>query len=199
MKLLRAIEEKEITPVGGTKPQEVDVRIIASTSRHMAERVSEGLFRMDLYYRLNALTFRLPPLEERKEDIPLLVKRFVREDGLSGDISRTLENPEFIEKLLGRDWPGNVRELKHEIEKLAVLSNGNGEITSDLWKETMNNSTGKKPGCSLCDEVHEFVKRKVIKALQHAGGNKSKAARMLGVPETTLRNKMKKCKIELHS
>ena len=129
VKLLRAIEEKEITPVGGTKPQEVDVRIIASTSRHMAERVSEGLFRKDLYYRLNALTFKLPPLEERKEDIPLLVKRFLREDGLSEDITRTLENPEFIEKLLGHDWPGNVRELKHEIEKLAVLSNGNGEIT----------------------------------------------------------------------
>ena len=199
VKLLRAIEEKEITPVGGTKPQEVDVRIIASTSRHMAERVSEGLFRKDLYYRLNALTFKLPPLEERKEDIPLLVKRFLREDGLSEDITRTLENPEFIEKLLGHDWPGNVRELKHEIEKLAVLSNGNGEIGPDLWKETMDNLTDKRPDGSLCDEVREFVKRKVIKALQHTGGNKSKAAKILGIPETTLRNKMKKYQIEFNS
>ncbi len=199
VKLLRLIEEKEITRIGETRPRKIDVRIIASTSRDLAERISKGIFRTDLYYRLNVLPFKLPPLEERKEDIPLLVKHFLREDGLNQDISRTLENPEFIEKLLGRDWPGNVRELKHEIEKLAVLSNGNGEIGPDLWKETMNNLTDKRPEGSLCDEVREFVKRKVSKALQQTNGNKSKAAKILGIPETTLRNKMKKYRIEFDS
>ena len=199
VKLLRLIEEKEITRIGETRPRKIEVRIIASTSRHMAERVSEGLFRKDLYYRLNALVFKLPPLGERKEDIPLLVKRFLKEDGLSEDVSKTLENPEFIEKLLGREWPGNVRELKHEIEKLAVLSNGNGEIGPDLWKETMSNLTDKKAGRSLCNEVHEFVSRRIKEALKQTGGNKSRAAKILGFPETTLRNKMKKYRIELNS
>jgi len=196
VKLLRLIEEKEITRIGEAKPRKIDVRIIASTSRNLTERVSKGLFRKDLYYRLNVLPFRLPRLEERNEDIPFLLKHFLRENGLSEDVSKTLKSPEFIEKLLGRDWPGNVRELKHEIEKIAALSNGRGEINPDLWKETMNDLTDKKPERSLCDEVREFVKRKIIKALEQSGGNKSRAAKILGIPETTLRNKMKKYRIE---
>ena len=196
VKLLRAIEEKEITRIGETKLKKIDVRIIASTSRNLTERVSKGLFRQDLYFRLNALSFKLPLLGERKEDIPLLIKYFLKEDGLSEELSRILDDPDFIERILGHDWPGNVRELKHEIEKLAALSVNNHRIDPGLLKERMNNLSDKRRKLSLYDEVAEFEKKKIIKALQQSGGNKSRAAKILGIPEATLWNKLKKHKIE---
>ena len=196
VKLLRAIEEKEITRIGETKPKKIDVRIIASTSRNLTERVSKGLFRQDLYFRLNALSFKLPPLGDRKEDIPLLIKYFLKEDGLSEDISKILDDPEFSERILGHDWPGNVRELKHEIEKLGALAVIDHKVKPDFLKERMNNLPDKKRKLSLCDEVAEFEKKKIIEALKQSGHIKLRAAKTLGIPETTLRNKLKKYKIE---
>jgi DNA-binding NtrC family response regulator/predicted negative regulator of RcsB-dependent stress response len=196
VKLLRAIEEKEITRIGETKPKKVDVRIIASTSRNLTERLSKGLFRKDLYFRLNALSFKLPPLRERKEDIPPLIKYFLSEDGLSEDVSKIVNDPEFIERILGHDWPGNVRELRHEIEKLGALAIVNHRVNSDFFKERMDNLSDQKTRLSLCDELAEFEKKKIIEALQQSGGIKLRAAKILGIPETTLRNKLKKYKIE---
>jgi DNA-binding NtrC family response regulator/Tfp pilus assembly protein PilF len=196
VKLLRVIEEKEITRIGETKPKKIDVRIIASTSRDLQERVSKGLFRLDLYFRLNALSFKLPPLRERKGDIPLLIVSFLNEDGLSDDVSKILDDPEFNERILEHDWPGNVRELRHEIEKLGALAVVNHRGNSDFFKERMNHLSNNKERLSLCDEVAEFEKKKIVEALKQSGGIKLKAAKMLGIPETTLRNKMKRHKIE---
>jgi len=196
VKLLRAIEEKEISRIGETRPKKIDVRIIASTSRDLYERVSKGLFRKDLYFRLNALSFKLPPLRERKEDIPPLIKHFLNEDGLSEDVSKIVDDPEFIKRILGHDWPGNVRELRHEIEKLGALAIVNHRVNSDFFKERINNLSNHKGRLSLCDEVAEFEKKKIIEALEQGGGIKLRAAKILGIPETTLRNKLRKYKIE---
>jgi len=196
VKLLRAIEEKEISRIGETKPKKVDVRIIASTSRDLYERVSKGLFRKDLYFRLNALSFKLLPLRERKEDVPPLIKHFLNEDGLSEDVSKIVDDPEFIKRILGHDWPGNVRELRHEIEKLGALAVVNHRVNSDFFKERMNNLSDNKERLSLCDEVAEFEKKKIIEALEQSRGIKLRAAKILCIPETTLRNKLRKYKIE---
>lgn len=190
VKLLRAIENKEITPVGGTKPQKIDVRIIASTSRDLAERVSKGLFRKDLYYRLNALHLKLPPLKERKEDIPLLIKHFLKENGLSGDISKALENPEFIEKLLRHDWQGNVRELKNEIEKLVALWDGDNGIDPHFLEETVNELSDEGTEPPLEEQIAELKKKRITHALLQSGGNKKRAAELLHISKATLYRKI---------
>lgn len=196
VKLLRAIDEKEITRIGETKPRKIDVRIISSTSRNLTERVSGGLFRQDLYFRLNALSFKLPPLRERKEDIFILMEHFLKENGWRKDAIIFLDNSEFVERVREYDWPGNVRELKHEIEKLVALTETMDEINLDLWKERFNQLPDDSEKPSLYEEVTEFEKTKIIKALEQSEGNKSQAAKMLGIPEATLWNKLKKYKIE---
>jgi len=203
VKLLRAIEEKEITRIGETKPRKINVRIISSTSRDLTERVSKGLFRQDLYFRLNALSFKLPPLREREEDILLLMRYFLKENGLSEDVlspgskfGKTLDDPEFIERVLEYDWPGNIRELKHEIERLTILALMNDGINLDLVKERINKLSDKKEKLSLFDKVAEFEKKKIVEALERSEGIKSRTAKILGIPEATLWNKLKKYKIE---
>jgi transcriptional regulator with PAS, ATPase and Fis domain len=204
VKLLRFIEEKEITRLGETKPRKIDVRIIASTCCDLSERISQGLFRKDLYYRLNVLPFKLPPLRERKEDIPLLVKYFLNGNGSGEEVPKALESAEFIEKLLSWDWPGNVRDLKNEIERLAVLADVNNGINPPWLQGSTTSSPfdrASEPATEgpLEEQVAEFVEKKIVRALEQAEGNKSLAARILGCPETTLRNKLKKYKIEWHA
>jgi transcriptional regulator with PAS, ATPase and Fis domain len=195
VKLLRAIEEKEITRIGETKPKKIDVRIISSTSRNLAERVSKGLFRQDLYFRLNALNFKLPPLRERKEDIRLLIKYFLKENGLSEDDLKVMEDPELIERVLGYDWPGNVRELKHEIEKLAISVANDETFTPQLLSERiikLKNGECAKSTSSLYDEIAEFEKKKIIQVLEQTNYVKAKAAESLGIPISSLKSKIKK-------
>jgi DNA-binding NtrC family response regulator/Tfp pilus assembly protein PilF len=194
VKLLRATEDKEVYPVGGTKPQKVNVRIIASTSRNLAERVSKGLFRKDLYHRLNGFHFNLPPLRERKEDIPLLIEHLLKENGLSEHASKALRNPEFIEKLLGRHWPGNVRQLESVIKKLDALSEGDNGIDPHFLEETMNELSDERvieeEAGPLEEQVAELWKKRIKRALEQSGGNIKKAAGLLGISKATLYRKI---------
>jgi len=196
VKLLRAIEEKEITRIGETKPKRIDVRIIASTSRNLTERVSQGLFRQDLYFRLNALSFKLLPLRERKEDIRLLIEYFLQENGFGEEELKVVNDVQFIETILGYDWPGNVRELKNEIEKLATLALMNDGINLNLLKERISELSDKKEKPSLYDELAEFEKKKIMKALEQSGWIQREAARVLGIPEASLRQKIKRYNIK---
>ena len=122
-KLLRAIQEKEIRPVGGTKRMPINVRILAATNRDLEAAVAEGKFRRDLYFRLNVLTLRIPPLRERKQDIPLLVEHFLERLARSTGYQRTLSD-EAMKLMLAYDWPGNVRELENCLERACAMSSG---------------------------------------------------------------------------
>jgi two-component system, NtrC family, response regulator HupR/HoxA len=196
VKLLRAIDEKEITRIGETKPRKIDVRIISSTSHHLDERVSSGLFRRDLFFRLNVLSFKLPPLRERKEDILLLMEHFLKEKGGGKDDLKALDDPEFIERMREYDWPGNVRELKHEIERIIALAGPDERINLNLLKERMDKLSDRKRRPSLFDMVDEFEKELIIKALEKNDWVITKAAESLKLHEASLRTKLKKYKIE---
>jgi len=192
VKLLRAIEEKEITRIGETKSKKIDVRIVSSTSRNLGERVSKGLFREDLYFRLNALSFRLPPLRERKEDIRLLIKYFMKQNRFDEVDLKVLDDAEFVETISGYDWPGNVRELKNEIEKLATLAIMNDGMNLNLLRERTSRLSDKKEKPSLYDLVAEFEKELIIKALKENDWVITKAAEALKLHEASLRTKLKK-------
>ncbi|UCG60725.1 MAG: sigma 54-interacting transcriptional regulator [Candidatus Zixiibacteriota bacterium] len=208
-KVLRVLEEKELVRLGETTPRQVDVRIISATNKDLRELMSSGQFRQDLYYRLSALTFRLPPLRERKEDIPLLIEHFLRNTG-----KRVA--PELMKLLVGYDWPGNVRELENEIKKLVLLA-GDGEIiTTDAVSPKIAGGTSAiraekareiesseeivfDETYSLYDYLAYHEKRFIIKALKEKNGVKKHAAELLNIPESTLRLKIKQYDINLKS
>ena len=212
VKLLRAIEEKEIVRLGETTPRRINVRIISSTSRDLKESIHDGSFRQDLYYRLNTFHVKIPPLKQRKGDIPILVRHFLREYGIKDGDLEDLDLRIVVKRFLEYCWPGNVRELENELKRMVVLFQaGNGDPTrllpEKLHKFSQRSSWGAEddrifssPGMghqvaanvSLFQEVAEFEKEKIIQALSQSNGIKLRAAKLLGVPEATLRNKMKK-------
>ena len=152
-KVLRILENQELTRLGDTAPRKVDVRIVSATNKDLTSLMKDGLFRQDLYYRMAAMTFRLPPLRERKEDIPLLVKHFLRETG------KTV-SPEAMHFLVTHDWPGNVRELDNETKKMTLFSADQDTIaTSHLTPALVAASkkapeaTGRRPVATPDDEV----------------------------------------------
>jgi transcriptional regulator with GAF, ATPase, and Fis domain len=206
-KILRVLEEKEIVRLGETNPVKVDVRVISATNKELKEQIGNGLFRQDLYYRLSALTFRLPPLRERKEDIPLLIQHFL------GDSGKTI-SVEVLKHLVAYDWPGNVRELDNEIKKLILLTGDDTEITTDIIsaKVLAVSQTYHSPRLDAAGEVGEIEfnetyslydylaakeRRFIVRALQQQGGVKKHAAAMLNIPESTLRLKIKQYGIDL--
>ena len=180
-KLLRAIQEKEVTPVGGTRPRPVDVRIVAATNRDAKQAMSEGKLRSDLYYRLGVVVIRTPPLRERREDIPALVAYFNRRfAGRCGVGPKKLE-PEAFERLRQYDWPGNVRELENVIERAFALSPEAVIGLDDLPEDVCGG--GRVPSTTtegIPTLVHS-EKMLVERALASAGGTKARAARMLGI------------------
>lgn len=183
-KLLRVIQEREVDRVGGTKPIPVDVRIIATTNRDLAEEVKRGNFREDLYYRINVFPIRIPPLRERVEDIIPLAEFFLRR--LSNKISRNLRLSEELKRYLkSRQWKGNVRELENFIYRVAVLSRDEEirlpEDEMDFISEEKELKAGK-----LRDAEREMI----IDALKKTGGNRTQAAKILGISVRTLRNKI---------
>ena len=206
-KILRVLEEKEIVRLGETKPVKVDVRVISATNKDLKEQIGNGLFRHDLYYRLSALTFRLPSLRERKEDIPLLIQHFL------GDSGKTI-SAEVLKHLVAYDWPGNVRELDNEIKKLILLTGDSNEVTSDILsaKILVASQSHQSPiadaagdsgeiefndSYSLYDYLAAKERRFIIRALQQQHGVKKHAAAMLSIPESTLRLKIKQYGIDL--
>ncbi|SYZ72981.1 hypothetical protein TRIP_C21096 [Candidatus Zixiibacteriota bacterium] len=204
-KVLRILEEKEIVRLGETRPIKVDVRIISATNKDLKIEMEAGRFRQDLYYRLTALCFRIPPLRERKEDIPLLIKHF------AGDSARI--TPDAMRQLVAFDWPGNVRELENEVKKLTLLAGENGLIDVSLLSGKIMSSikTETAPDVSLSTDIDftnnftlydylaEYEKRFIIKALRDQGGIKKHAAATLNIPESTLRLKIKQYNIDLDS
>jgi len=194
-KLLRVIEEKRIQRIGSARPIPVDVRIIAASNMDLKKMVEEGKFRQDLYFRLNVLPIQLPPLRERKDDIPLLLDYFVKK--FNEKYRRKVKgfSPEAVEALKQYQWPGNVRELENLVERLVVLSDGEKTITlSDLPVEVL---VGKDEleeipvaELGLIKAREEFERRLISKVLELTGGNQSETARILKIHRNTLLQKM---------
>jgi DNA-binding NtrC family response regulator len=196
VKLLRTLQEREILRVGGTERVKVDVRIVAATNHDLESAVREGRFREDLYYRLNVITIALPPLRERRTDIPLLVEHFVDKHG-GGDRKRSVSE-EALKVLVNYDWPGNVRELEAVIERSLLLGEGDVIQPADLPPAVRAGIThrGRGPATLEIPEAGidlEGVERALIaKALEKTAGNVSRAARLLGLSRRTLQYRLEK-------
>ena len=183
--LLRVLEEKEFTRVGGNEPIKVDVRVISATNKDLKRAIATGEFREDLYYRLNVVTIELPPLRERKEDVPLLAQHFLNKFALENQKEITGFSPEATEFLLGYDWPGNVRELENAIERAVILAKDSLITVADLPQENISLARSAPTGKSL----KELEKDHLLNILNETGGNYSETARILGITRMTLYNK----------
>ncbi|OGC12121.1 hypothetical protein A3K48_06620 [candidate division WOR-1 bacterium RIFOXYA12_FULL_52_29] len=196
-KLLRAIQEKEIERVGGQKPIPVDVRIVSATNSDLREEIKNRKFREDLYYRLNVIPINLPPLRERKEDLPLLANHFLAKYNREfGKKIRGIKK-EVLPHLLAYDWPGNVRELENLIERLVVLTK-EGFIEANQLPVEIKGKSACESGyneSSLTRAVKKFEIDFIKQTLEKTGGKKGKAAKILGIHRNTLRNITKKLKI----
>lgn len=213
-RLLRVIQEREFTPLGDTQIRKVDVRIIAATNTDLRKEVETGEFREDLYYRLNVINIHLPPLRDRREDILPLAQHFIRK--YSNENGRKVAeqlNPEVLKALERYAWPGNVRELETAIERAVIVVRGE-ELNLDCLREEITNpqsasaaaagSTTEQVagidlshGISFYDEVSRFEVELIRRALEITGGHQSRAARLLGMNNTTLNSKIKSYNIRL--
>jgi two-component system response regulator HydG len=196
VKLLRVLQEREITRVGGDDVIKVDVRVIAATNKDLAREIEERRFRDDLYYRLNVVTLNVPPLRERREDIPLIARHFLTLFAKKNHKSIKGFTPQAMDRLLKNNWPGNVRELMNAVERAVVLSRseylGEEEFTLVFPAEPQEKETQvQQPGVSE-PSLESVEKETILKALETAGGNKSEAARRLGITRRTLHLKLKK-------
>jgi DNA-binding NtrC family response regulator len=187
-RLLRVLQDNCFERVGGGKPVQVDVRVIAATNMKMEEAVKEGKFREDLYYRLNVLRVHMPSLRDRREDIPLFLDYFLDKYGREFNKKVAGFSPEALQLLSEYDWPGNVRELQNLIERIVALAeNGSAVSVEDIPLENACYNLSKK---GLKEAKAEFERRYLRNALAEAGGNQSKAAEILGIHRTTLISKM---------
>jgi transcriptional regulator with PAS, ATPase and Fis domain len=186
-KLLRFLQEHEIKRVGGTESIKVDVRVIAATNQLLEPLVKNGSFREDLFDRLNVVSIALPPLRERKEDIPLLATHFLQRFSEENHKNISHISPEVVGILTSYSWPGNVRELEHTIERAVILSIHPIILPEDLPQkilEEVKGTTFLLPGKPL--SLKELEKKYVLKVLEEVKGNKKKAAEILGIDRTTL-------------
>jgi len=193
-KLLRAVEERKISKVGSHRVITVDVRIVAATNKDLARAIKDGTFREDLFYRLNVVLIQMPPLRERKSDIPLLVNHFLEK--YNGRLKKHIRgvSPEAMELLVRHDWPGNVRELENTVERLVVLSSGLYLEPADLVfaGTILTPSAASSGSVSLRDLERDHI----LNTLQRFEGHKSEAARALGIDRKTLREKLRRYNIE---
>ncbi len=180
-KLLRVLQEREFERVGGNQPVRVDVRILAATNRDLESAVSAGAFRKDLYYRLNVVSLEMPPLRDRREDIPMLARYFAAKHGKR--VTRKLAglSPEALAGLEAYDWPGNVRELENAIERAVVLGTTELIIPEDLPEAVLDTPAASEAGGGYHRIVREEKKRAILAALGRAGGSFTEAAKLLGV------------------
>jgi len=195
VRLLRVLQEREITRVGGEEVIKVDVRIIAATNKDLAREIEEGRFREDLYYRLNVVALEMPPLRERREDIPLLAQHFL--ETLSRNNRKNIKGftPQAMDRLVKYDWPGNVRELMNAVERGVVLSRSeymDEEVLSLISSdESSSQDISSGDGLNADMLLDEVEKTTILKTLESAGGNKSEAARRLGITRRTLHKRLK--------
>jgi two-component system response regulator AtoC len=196
VKILRVLQENEIRPVGDSKTTQIDVRVIAATAKNLEEEVGKGTFREDLFYRLNVLPIKLPPLRNRPEDIPLLSQHFIDKFSISLDKEIKGITSAAMSILLKHSWPGNVRELENVIERAVVLAEG-----KNLVPENFPSNLGVE---SLTDKMDDFLeeyslkaaqkvleKRLITRALEKTGGNRTRAARLLEISHPSLLSKIK--------
>lgn len=192
-KLLRVIERRVVVPLGGSAEQPIDIKLIAATNRDLEAMVANGTFRRDLYYRLSGISFHIPALRERKEDIALLLQHFMSERGLLE--GRAKLPAELVHQFVEYDWPGNVRELVNKLKRLEILTQmvAEGDLVELTRTVFANEKTpATKSMGSLFNKVVEFERTLILEALMAAHGNKCEAARLLGVHEATVRTKLKR-------
>jgi two-component system response regulator AtoC len=202
VKLLRVLQENEVRPIGNSKSMKIDVRVVAATAKDLEEEVEKGTFRQDLYYRLNVMALKLPPLCERTEDIPLLCKRFI------GQFNKTLDKeisdlaPEAMSRLLEYPWPGNVRELENSIERAMVIADDALLLPEHFPAKVMRHdgdggSEGILNGYSLKDAQKIMEKKLITRALEKTEGNRTRASRLLEISHPSLLTKVKAYGIDL--
>jgi DNA-binding NtrC family response regulator len=213
IKLLRVIQEKEFTPLGATDPVKVDVRILAATNADLYQLVKEGKFREDLYYRLNVINIAMPPLRERREDIPLLVDHFFtyycRQNNkfLSPEGESTLRfQPDALQVLMEHNWPGNVRELENVVERAVVLANDQA-VPLEVLPDALLQANGVRlhrreggalpPDASLFEIVNDYERRQILERLERCNWSQTEAAESLHVPLSTLNQKIKRLDIKI--
>ncbi len=194
-KILRVLQEREFERVGGTQPLRVDVRIIAATNKNLTDLVKTGAFREDLFYRLNVFNIHLPPLRDRREDIPLLTEHFLAKTNRSLEVSQ-----KALQLLLGHNWPGNVRELQNVVERAAVLAGEEkietGHLPAALTGDIPAAARGEGETLPLDDRLVEIEKGMIIEALTRAGGIQARAAQILGINQRSLWHRIKKYSID---
>ena len=199
-KMLRAIQEKEIRPVGSTRRVPINVRILAATNRDLEHAVTQGEFRRDLYFRLNVLSLRIPALRERRQDIPLLIAYFLERMARASSQEKTLSD-DALKAMLAYDWPGNIRELENCLERTYAFTSGPLINTTDLPREVANLpaleasqsaiGNGSSMGRGKIIPIAELEKQTILSAITELNGDKLQAARLLGIGKTTLYRKLK--------
>jgi DNA-binding NtrC family response regulator len=201
-KLLRVLQDKRFMHLGGVQEIQVDVRVIAATNSELRQAVKDGKFREDLFYRLNVITIDLPPLRDRKEDIPMLAQHFLAKYCAENEKPPRTLGPDALRALLDYAWPGNVRELENAIERAVVLS-VNPTITADLFPEDIVGRSDSlplsvsKPDASLFEIMEDCERRVIAAMLERCGWNQTEAAERFHVPLSTLNQKIKRLNIEI--
>jgi two-component system response regulator PilR (NtrC family) len=195
-KILRVIQEKEIQPLGDNKIMKVDVRILAATNVNLQNKVEQDKFREDLYYRLNIINIELPPLRERKEDIPLLVDHFIEKYSKENNKKISKIDNKFMEHLMDYNWPGNIRELENAIQRAIILTGSDLLSTKYLPNEIKNPKSKEIKKGTFYEQVDEFKKQLIIEALEKNSWVQKNAAKNLGLKPTTLSELMKRMDIQ---
>jgi DNA-binding NtrC family response regulator len=194
-KLLRALQEREVKPVGSTERIPIATRVIAATNRDLEAAVRNGQFRQDLFFRLNVVQIKMPPLRERKTDIPLLVNSFLEKFSDSKESPRTISEDAMVH-LTAYDWPGNVRELENAIERAVALGSGPILHVGDLPSNLQYGTAERLPQSDEIVPLDEMERRAIMRALREAGGDKIAAAKVLRIGKTTLYRKLKQYELK---
>jgi len=206
-KLLRVLQEREFSPLGSDQVRKVDVRIMAATNRDLKEMVRENKFREDLFYRLDVYTILVPPLRERREDVPLLAQAFLHELAAETDKPVHSISSEALAVLGNYNWPGNIRELHNAIERSLLSCKGDSIEAGDLPYAILHGTNTAPPADSLLDQIgngdldvwlENVERRAILQALERSGGIQAQAARRLGITERSLWHRIKKLKIQVN-
>ncbi|MDY6986689.1 MAG: sigma-54 dependent transcriptional regulator [Thermodesulfobacteriota bacterium] len=195
-KLLRVLQEREIDRVGGTKPIPIDVRVIAVSNVDLNAAVQQGTFREDLFYRLNVIPVTIPPLRDRRRDIPLLADHFLKKYTTSNNRTMTTISDQTISLLMKYDWKGNVRELENTIERAVLLGSGDVLMPKHLFLEKSKDCGGRNIPLTVGVSLKEMEKQLIFMTLKEVNDNRTHAAKLLGISIRTLRNKLREYKEE---
>jgi transcriptional regulator with PAS, ATPase and Fis domain len=191
VKLLRALEAKEILPIGNTSPRRIDVRVLAATNRDLGKEVEEGRFRDDLYFRLNIMEIHIPPLRERPEDIPLLLDHLIQKH--NPELKRRFKGAEdeVVRTLMSLPWKGNVRELDNVLEHTMIMADGDWITLKDLPRSLLEGKERTSPFTyNLKEAARQFEKQHIVRVLEHVGQDRKEAARLLDISLSSLYRKI---------